>query len=129
MTHRSKLEEPANAVLNDNENEEDLGSFGWLRGMRERAVMLEFRSKDGRSIALDYGWLRKVEFDPSEGVVLHFDSQVVRIVGRNLNKEVRPNVRLLRGLHSHRIPWIQEASEANLLRAGDQNVVIEGFRW
>jgi hypothetical protein len=126
---KSKADEPTEGVLNDNEEEEDLGSFGWLRGVKERAVMLEFRSKDGRTTALDYGWLRKVEFDPSTGIALHFDGQAVRIVGRNLNAEVRPNVRLLRGLLAHRVPWIQEASEASLMRAGEQSVVIEGFRW
>lgn len=122
-------EPPEGGSINDNEDELDLGSFGWMRGVRDRALMLEFRSKDGRSIALDYGWLRKVEFDPSDGVTLHFDGQVVRIVGRNLNKEIRPNVRLMRGLLAHRVPWIQEATEANALRAGDHSVVIEGFRW
>lgn len=126
---RLKTDEPDEGVLNDNEDELDLGSFGWLRGVRDRALMLEFRSRDGRSIALDYGWLRKVEFDPSEGVSLHFDGQQVRIIGRNLNKEIRANVRLMRGILAHRVPWIQEANEANIMRAGEQAVVIEGFRW
>jgi hypothetical protein len=129
MNGKVNAGEPAKGGLNDNEEEEDLGSFGWLRGVKERAVMLESRSKDGRTTALDYGWLRKVEFDPSTGIALHFDGQAVRIVGRNLNAEIRPNVRLLRGLLAHRVPWIQEASEANLLRAGEHNVVIEGFKW
>ncbi|MBC7854041.1 MAG: hypothetical protein IAF94_11435 [Pirellulaceae bacterium] len=110
-----------------NESEvDDLGSFGWLRGIRDRAAMLEFRQKDGNSVALDYGWLRKVEFNPSDGIVLHFGgTDVVRIIGRNLSRMTAANVQLLRGLHTHRVPWIQEASEPDILKAADDATVIE----
>jgi hypothetical protein len=113
----------------DQYDEEDYGTFGWLRGVREHSLMLEFRKRDGGSTALDYGWLKRIDFDPSVGITLHFDEQTVRIVGRNLDREIRTNVRLLRGLFSHRIPWIKEAREADLMRAGDTDVVIEEFRW
>ncbi|MCX7422667.1 MAG: hypothetical protein NT013_24440, partial [Planctomycetia bacterium] len=98
-------------------------SFGFLRGVKDRAAMLELRLKDGNSVAFDYGWLRKVEFNPSEGITLHFGgTDTVRITGRNLN---RPNAQLLRGIHAHRVPWIQEASEPDILKAADDATVIE----
>ena len=50
---------------------EDIGSFGWLRGMRERTTMLELRKKDGNITAIGYAWIEKIEFDPSHGITLH----------------------------------------------------------
>ena len=92
---------------------DDLGSFGWLRGMRERAVMLELRHKTGNVTAIAYAMIEKLEFNPSEGITLHALGQKFRIQGRNLNGEVRPNVRLFEGLTRHRVPWIQEAFSGN----------------
>lgn len=93
------------------EADEDLGSFGWLRGMRERSVMLELRHKDGNITAIGYAYIEKMEFDPSQGITLHALGKVIRIKGRHLNSEVRPNVRLFQGLTRHRVPWIQAADE------------------
>ena len=104
---------------------DDFGAFSFLRGVRDRALMLELRKKDGSVTALGYSWLERVEFDPSEGLTLHFGSQKVRIVGRNLGSEARPNVRLLDGLVRHRVPWIREAGEPEVMKAAPANVVIE----
>ncbi len=93
------------------EADEDLGSFGWLRGMRERATMLELRHKDGNITAIGYAYIEKMEFDPSAGITLHALGKVIRIQGRHLNTELRPNVRLFQGLTKHRVPWIQAADE------------------
>ena len=87
---------------------EDLGSFGWLRGMRERATMLELRKKDGNITAIGYAWIEKIAFNPSEGITIHALGQQVKIQGRNLNAEVRPGVSLFQGLTRHRISWVQE---------------------
>ena len=89
---------------------EDLGSFGWLRGMRERATMLELRKKDGNITAIGYAWIEKIEFDPSHGITIHALGREIKIQGRNLNTEVRPSVRLFQGLTRHRVPWVQESS-------------------
>lgn len=89
---------------------EDLGSFGWLRGMRERATMLELRKKDGNITAIGYAWIEKIEFDPSEGITIHALGQKVQIQGRYLNAEVRPGVSLFQGLTRHRVPWVGECS-------------------
>ncbi len=110
----------------DADDIEDLGAFGYLRGIKDRAVMLEFRMKDGNSVAFDYGWLRKVEYNPSEGVTLHFgSSETVKIIGRNLHRPTSSNAQLCRGILSHRVPWIQEASEPDILKSPSTVTVIE----
>lgn len=104
---------------------EDYGSFGWLRGIRDRAIMLEIRHKDGKISAFGYAWLDSAEFDPSEGITLRFSGKTVKIAGRNLNGEVRPSIRLFDGIVRHRVPWIQEAATAAVLEASRDTVIIE----
>lgn len=119
---RTNVESPAE----DDENDTlDNWGFGWLRGMRETAVCLEIRHQDGRVSAFNYATLDRAEFDPSDGITLHFGSKTVKIVGRNLNLEARPNVRLFNGLLRRRIPWIQIADEPTALKAPKGATVIE----
>jgi hypothetical protein len=120
---RGRPDEVASA--NDNEGTDDLGAFGWLRGVRDRAIMLELRHRDGKVSAFGYAWLERAEFDPSDGITLHFAGRAVKITGRNLNAESRPHVRLLAGILRHRVPWIQEADRPTALEAPCNAVVIE----
>lgn len=103
----------------------DLGVFGWLRGVRERAVMLELRHKDGTMRAFGYAWLERIEFNPSEGLMLKFTGATVKIQGRNLNRNISPGVRLWSGLVRHRVSWIQEASGAATIASALEATVIE----
>lgn len=119
---------------NDNEAHEesavdDLGSFGFLRGSRERATMLELRRKDGGILAVAYGYMDKAEFDPSDGITLHLAGHKVRIRGRNLNVEVHPKVRLFEAICRHKTPWLREADEPELLAAGEKSAIIETIEW
>ncbi len=107
----------------------DLQAFGFLRGARDRAIMLELRKKTGNVRAIGYAWLERVEFDPSQGISLFVAGQKIRIVGRNLNAELRPNLRLFQGITRHRIPWIQEADEAAVMNAVDGTPLIERIEW
>jgi hypothetical protein len=68
---------------------DDLGVFGWLRGQKERAVMLELRRRGGNITGLGYAWLERAEFDPSVCITLYFLGKMVRITGSNLTAEVR----------------------------------------
>src|ERR1700685_1700102 len=113
------------AVSMDGDGVEDLIAFGWLRGVQERAIMLEIRHKDGRITAKGYSWLQSAEFDPSTGITLNFSGETVTIKGRNLGAEVRPNIRLFAGILRHRVPWIQEADGAAVIQAAKNAVVIE----
>ena len=108
---------------------DDLGAFGWLRGLRERSVMLELKRKDGYVLAIGYGWLERAEFDPSHGIALHVVGHTIRIRGRNLNAEIRPQVRLFEGLVRHRVPWIREASHGERLRTPEAACLIEAMEW
>jgi hypothetical protein len=112
----------------DGEAADDLGAFGWLRGVQDRALMLEIRHKDGRITAKGYSWLQSAEFNPSEGITLNFSGEMIRISGRNLNAEARPNVRLFAGILRHRVPWIQEADEPDVIEAPKDAVVIEAVK-
>ena len=116
------------AATDEAETADDLGAFGWLRG-RDRAIMLELRKKNGNIVAVGYSWLERVEFDPSEGITLHVGGQRIRIKGRNLNGEVRPNVRLFQGITRHKVPFIQEADEPAALQAGKSVTIIEKIEW
>jgi len=120
--------EPASAAPADAEGLDDLGAFGFLRGVRDRSIMLELKHKDGRVSAFGYAWLDHVEFDPSEGITLHFGGRIIKITGRNLNAEVQPNVRLLDAILRHRVPWIREADAPTALEAGRHATVIEEIR-
>lgn len=108
---------------------DDLGAFGWLRGVRDFARMLELRKKDGHILAVGYGYMDKAEFDPSEGITLSIGGQKIRIKGRNLNAEVRPTVRLFEGIARNRVPWIVEADRSVGLQAGDGDTVIDAIEW
>lgn len=120
---RTKPQSPA--VDEDQESIIENWGFGWLRGMRETAIMLEVRHRDGRLSAFNYATLDRAEFDPSAGITLHFGAKTVKIIGRNLNAEARQNVRLFNGLLRRRIPWIQVADEPTALKAPKGTTIIE----
>lgn len=104
---------------------DDLLVFGLLRGIRERAIMLELRRKDGVVEAFPYTYLSHARFDPSDGIELHFGGKVVTIKGRNLGAEVRPNVRLFDAILRHRVPFVQEADGPSAIKAAREAVVID----
>lgn len=106
---------------------DDLGCFGSLRGVRERAVMLELRTKDGRVLAIGYSWIERILYDPSVGITIHAGTTVVRITGRNLGGH--DSISLLRGLVAHKVPWIQELDASNLLIVKDGVPTVQGVEW
>lgn len=128
-TSRLHSERTDSILPGEPEPVDDFSAFGFLRGARDRALMLELRKKDGNVIALGYAWLEKAEFDPSVGITLHFGSQKITIRGRNLNAEIRPNVRLFQSLLRHRVPWIQEADEPAAMQAGKGDTLVERIEW
>lgn len=113
----------------DQDTPDDLGAFGFLRGVRDRAVMLEFRKKDGSIKAKGYGWLEDAEFDPAGSITLSFSGEKVRISGRNLNAETRPEIRLFQAITRHRVPWIQEADHRSSMTVADTETVIDSIEW
>lgn len=106
----------------------DLGAFGYLRGIRDRAIMLELRCRNGNVVAFQYQWLERADFNPSDGIVLKFGVTTVKVTGRNLNANARPNVRLFDGIVRHRVPWIQEADQQMAMTASKGSVLIEAIK-
>jgi hypothetical protein len=107
---------------------DDLGCFGWLRGIRDRAVMLELRKRSGNIMAIAYSLLERAEFDPSEGITLHTMDREIRITGRNLNGPER-GISLFGGIARHRVPWLREADRGDGIGAGDSEVLIDYIEW
>ena len=91
--------------------------------------MLELRKASGNVLAVGYAWLERVEFDPSDGIILHLVGQKIRVRGRNLNAESCRMVRLFQGIVRHRVPWVQEAGAAAAVRAGKGETVVEAIEW
>lgn len=123
--YTSRVSDTAPTNVEEPDEADDLGAFGWLRGSRERAVCLQLRKKTGNIVAIPYALLEVYAFNPSEGITLKTVSQTIRIIGRNLNVECRPNLRLFDGITRNRVPWIQETQQLMSSGGADGVVVVE----
>lgn len=109
---------------------EECPAFGFLRGLRERAVTVEFRFRDGNAEAFPYSWLGPVRFNPSAGLLLKFTGDVVTLVlirGSNLDAPVNQDAINLtdRGLHRHRVTWVREMEEGEIRKVGEGGPTID----
>jgi hypothetical protein len=120
---------PDSVTLAADGEEEVLGCFGLLRGMRERAVCLELRRRTGEVVAIPYGYVSRLEFTPAGGIRVCCGADAVLIRGRNLNREVGPRLTLFSGLARHAVPWVCEADRAASLASGGEAVVVEKIEW
>jgi hypothetical protein len=113
------------------EGEEDsCPAFGFLRGIRERALAVEFRFRDGNSEWHAYSCLVSFRHDPSAGLLLKFTGDVVTLVlisGSNLDAAVgEGQVNLTdRGLQRHRIVFVREMDEEELRQVGEKGPTID----
>lgn len=90
---------------------EDCEAFGYLRGAKDRAPMIDFRLANGGRVAFPYATLERVAFDPSDGLTLWFLGARVHLTGRNLGRPGPAGVSLVDALHRHRVPWVAEVDE------------------
>jgi hypothetical protein len=113
-------------------DEEECPAFGYLRGLRDRALALEFRFANGDSAAYPYSWLGPIEYNPSAGLLLKFVGDLVYLVlleGSNLNALVNDAISLYdRGLLRQRVTWVREMTREQLSRAGEGEVTVERIR-
>ena len=72
--------------------------------------------------AYSYNTLDQADFDPWYNAA--FREGRVGIIGRNLNAEARPHLRLFEGITRHRVSWIQVADEPTAMEAATNSVVI-----
>lgn len=103
--------------------EESCPAYGYLRGLRERAIAVEFRFRDGNSDWFSYSHLSGFRFNPSAGVLLKFTGDLVSLVlirGSNLDALVGQGMVNLtdRGFQRHRIMWVREMDEDDLRKVG-----------
>jgi hypothetical protein len=122
---------PKTVPNGDPDGTEDLGCYGFLRGVRDRAVMLELRKKDGTVTALAYAYIERITYcpdGPEEGITLHGAGQKVHISGRNLNTENESGIRLLGALTRHRVPWVREADRAASAVSENDTTVIDAIQ-
>ncbi len=106
---------------------EEFAAFAQLRGLRERAIMLELRKTDGSITAIGYGYLERAEYCPAEGITLHVLGQKIRLKGRNLNSEARPSARLFEGITRHKVAWVREADHRESMMADEGETIIDSI--
>lgn len=116
-------------------DEDDLVScpaFGYLRGVRDRALALELRFRSGECEWLPYALLAGWRYDPSVGLLLKYTSDVVTLVlvrGSNLDVPAGPGGVSLteQGLSRHRVAWIREMDNSELRAVGDRGPTIDSI--
>jgi hypothetical protein len=85
--------------------------------------------KSGEVVAIAYSWIERVEFNPTEGITLHVHGDKIRIKGRNLNAEARPEIRLFQGIARHRVAWVQEADRPGTMNSSETTAIVEKIDW
>lgn len=111
-------------------DEDSCPAFGYLRGMRERALAVEFRLRDGNREWYPYSLLASWRHDPSTGLLLKFTGDIVTLVlirGSNLDMHVSPGMVNLtdHGFQRHRIVWVREMDQDELRKVGDKGPTID----
>src|SRR5271169_4101254 len=99
-------------------------AFGYLRGIRDRALAVELRLKNGNTEWFSYSLLASWRHDPSVGLLLKFTGDLVTLVlirGSNLDAVVKDGVVNLtdRGFQRHRILWVREMDAQELRQVGE----------
>lgn len=116
------------AAADPNAEEEECRAFGYMRGIRGRALSIEFRFANGQSQAFPYTWLGPMLYNPSVGLLLKFTGDEITLVlleGSNLNALVNGSVSLYdRGIQRHRVTWVREMTkqDAATVREGEVSV-------
>ncbi len=124
-------ERPAgHPVQEQDSDEESVAAFGFLRGLRDQALSVEFRFQDGNREWFPYSWLGPWKYNPSVGLLLKFTGDVVTLVlirGSNLDALVKQrSVNLTdRGLQRHRITFVREMGEQEIRKTPDGEPTID----
>ncbi|HEV3188899.1 MAG TPA: hypothetical protein VGY54_00305 [Polyangiaceae bacterium] len=106
-------------------------AYGYLRGIRDHALAIEFRFRDGTTETFPYSWLGPWRYNPSVGILLKFTGDLVTLVlirGSNLDALVGQAMSLTdRGLARHRITFIREMEDEELRAAGKGEPTIDAI--
>ncbi len=138
-THKDRLQQNAHLAAlalppakKDEAEEASCAAFGYLRGIKEKASVVEFRFRDGNTVWFPYGWLGPCRFDPSEGLLLKFSGDLVYLVlirGSNLDHPLNDGHMNLTsgGLQRHRVVWIREMSEEDIKSIGETGPTVDSI--
>ncbi|AMV24078.1 hypothetical protein VT84_06755 [Gemmata sp. SH-PL17] len=113
-------------------DEEACPAFGFVRGTRDKALMLELRFRNGNREWYPYSLLGPCKYNPSVGILLKFAGDTVNLVlirGSNLDAFVNQGTVNLtdRGIQRHRVLWVREMDEDELRRAPRNEPTIDGI--
>lgn len=111
------------------EQASEAGCCGILRGARDRAVMLELRSKTGSVRAIPYAWIERIDFDPSEGITIRVAGSSIRINGRNLAADSGTGTGVFAAICRQRAIWLRECPRTTALDASADEAVVESIEW
>jgi hypothetical protein len=104
-------------------------AFGFLRGVRDRALNIEFRrAVEGDEVSFPYGWLGPTRHHPSIGIQLLFagsELYLVSLRGRNLNSSAEGVSLYDRGILRHRVTWCRETPREESRVLPESACVIE----
>lgn len=112
---------------------DDLGGYGLLRGIRDRAFALELRKKDGTVLAVPYALIEQYLFAPDAGITLRVGGRDVFIRGQRLNETpdrdaIAPAISLYTAIVRQRVAWVAERSGRSPDAVGT-GVRIESVQW
>jgi hypothetical protein len=118
------------ATTHEDAEEDFCPAYGFLRGIRDRGLAVEFRLRNGTSEFFSYALLGQFRFEPSTGILLRFSGDTITLVlirGSNLDAPVRQNSINLtdRGLQRHRITFVREMHEQELRQVGEGGPTID----
>jgi hypothetical protein len=124
-----------NAYLQTKEGEAETASckaFGYLRGIRDSATSVEFRFLSGNSTWFPYSCLGAWKFNPSEGLLLKFNSDLIYLVlirGSNLDKPLNEGAINLTnaGLQRHRVLFVREMTQEEIRQVGEIGPTIDSI--
>jgi hypothetical protein len=113
--------------------EASCAAFGYLRGIEDKAVAMEFRLRDGNRMGFPYAWLGTWQYNPSEGLLLKFSGDIVYLVlirGSNLDQPLNEGpINLTQaGLQRHRVLWLREMSEDEIRQVGATGPTIDSIQ-
>lgn len=108
---------------------DDLGAYGYLRGIRDRCAMLALKKVTGNCLAISYSFIDRIELDLRCGIALTAGGKTIRIKGRNLNGAVGTSLKLFESLTRHKVPWIREFEQGETIQAKEGACVIEAIEW
>jgi hypothetical protein len=105
-------------------------AFGYLRGIRDAATSVEFRFRNGNSTWFPYSLMGIWKYNPSEGLLLKFNSDLIYLVlirGSNLDKPLDEGAINLThaGLQRHRVLWVREMTKDEIRQVGEAGPTVD----